>query len=59
VFLSGGSATKEMNGVAAHDLQQVNTLDSVGLAFGQIAAVAEVNEGLRASRATFDHRVDG
>jgi ureidoacrylate peracid hydrolase len=58
VFLSDGTATKEMNGVPAHDLQQA-TLASIGMVFGQIASVSEVDERLRTSLVTSDHRHDG
>lgn len=39
VFLSDGTATKEMNGVAAYDLHQA-TLASIGMVFGQIASIS-------------------
>ena len=48
VFLSDGTATKEMNGVAADDLQRA-TLASLGMVFAQIAATGEVDSRLRAS----------
>jgi ureidoacrylate peracid hydrolase len=48
VFLSDGTATKEMNGVAADDLQQA-TLASLGMVFAQIATTEEVDRKLRAS----------
>ncbi len=48
VFLSDGTATKEMNGVAADDLQQA-TLASLGMVFAQIATIDEVDRKLRAS----------
>jgi hypothetical protein len=47
-----------MNGVPAHDLQQA-TLASIGMVFGQIASVSEVDERLRTSLVTSDHRLDG
>jgi len=48
VFLSDGTATKDMNGVAATDLQRA-TLASVGMVFAQIATIDEVEGNLRAS----------
>jgi ureidoacrylate peracid hydrolase len=48
VFLSDGTATKEMNGVAADDLQQA-TLASLGMVFAQIATLDEVEGKLRPS----------
>lgn len=48
VFLSDGTATKEMNGVAADDLQQA-TLASLGMVFAQIATIDEVVGKLRES----------
>ena len=48
VFLSDGTATKEMNGVAADDLQHA-TLASLGMVFAQIATLDEVEGKLRAS----------
>jgi nicotinamidase-related amidase len=48
VFLSDGTATKEMNGVAASDLQRA-TLASVGMVFAQIATIDEVESKLSAS----------
>ena len=48
VFLSDGTATKEMNGVAADDLQRA-TLASLGMVFAQIATIDEVEGKLRAS----------
>jgi nicotinamidase-related amidase len=48
VFLSDGTATKEMNGVPADDLQQA-TLASLGMVFAQIATVDEAEGKLRAS----------
>jgi ureidoacrylate peracid hydrolase len=50
VFLSDGTATKEMNGVSAQDLQRA-TLASLGMVFAQIATVAQVSERLRAAAA--------
>ena len=47
-----------MNGVPAHDLQQA-TLASIGMVFGQIASVSEVDQRLRASLATSGHRPEG
>jgi ureidoacrylate peracid hydrolase len=41
VVLSDGTATKEMNGVSAHDLQKA-TLASLGMVFAQIATIDEV-----------------
>jgi ureidoacrylate peracid hydrolase len=48
VFLSDGTATKEMNGVPAHHLHQA-TLASIGMVFGQIASVSEVDNRLNTS----------
>jgi ureidoacrylate peracid hydrolase len=48
VFLSDGTATKEMNGVPAHDLQRA-TLASLGMVFAQIATINEVDDKLRTS----------
>jgi biuret amidohydrolase len=48
VVLSDGTATKEMNGVSAHDLQKA-TLASLGMVFTQIATIDEVANKLRAS----------
>ena len=47
VFLSDGTATKEMNGVAPADLQRA-TLASLGMVFAQIATIGEVEDKLRA-----------
>lgn len=47
-FLSDGTATKEMNGVAADELQRA-TLASLGMVFAQIATIDEVTEKVRAS----------
>lgn len=47
VVLSDGTATKEMNGVSAHDLQKA-TLASLGMVFAQIATIDEVVDKLRA-----------
>ncbi|MDQ3897763.1 MAG: cysteine hydrolase [Actinomycetota bacterium] len=47
-FLSDGTATKEMNGVAAEELQRA-TLASLGMVFAQIATIDEVTEKVRAS----------
>src|SRR3954453_1066032 len=43
VFLSDGTATKDMNGVSAQDLQRA-TVASIGMVFAQIATVADVTE---------------
>jgi len=51
VVLSDGTATKEMNGVSAHDLQKA-TLASLGMVFAQIATTDEVEDRLRASSVT-------
>ena len=51
VFLSDGTATREMNGVAAVDLQKA-TLASLGMVFAQIATTGEVEDKLRASSVT-------
>jgi nicotinamidase-related amidase len=48
VFLSDGTATREMNGVAAEDLEQA-TLASLGMVFAQIATLDEVEGRLNAS----------
>ena len=48
VFLSDGTATKEMNGVPAQELQRA-TLASLGMVFTQVAAVEEVTRQIRAS----------
>ena len=48
VVLSDGTATKEMNGVSADDLQKA-TLASLGMVFAEIATIAEVDDQLRAS----------
>lgn len=45
IFLSDGTATKEMNGVAADDLQRA-TLASLGMVFAQIATIDELLEKL-------------
>ncbi len=47
VVLSDGTATKEMNGVSAHDLQKA-TLASLGMVFAQIATIDAVVDKLRA-----------
>src|SRR5690349_21097442 len=47
VFVSDGTATTEMNGVSAQNLQRA-TLASLGMVFAQIATVDEVAEKLRA-----------
>lgn len=41
IFLSDGTATKEMNGVSAHELQR-STCASLGMVFAQIATIADV-----------------
>ena len=46
VFLSDGTATKEMNGVPAAELQRA-TLASLGMVFARIATVDEVITALR------------
>lgn len=46
LFLSDGTATKEMNGVAAEDLQRA-TCASVGMVFGLIATVDDVITALQ------------
>ena len=48
VFLSDGTATKEMNGVPAQDLQRA-TLASLGMVFAEIATVADVTERIEAA----------
>jgi ureidoacrylate peracid hydrolase len=48
VFLSDGTATKDMNGVSAQDLQRA-TLASIGMVFAQIATISEVGDKLRTS----------
>jgi biuret amidohydrolase len=48
VFLSDGTATKEMNGVPAKELQRA-TLASLGMVFTQVATVEEVTRQIRAS----------
>jgi ureidoacrylate peracid hydrolase len=50
VFLSDGTATKEMNGMSAQDLQRA-TLASLGMVFAQIATISDVSEKLRTSTA--------
>lgn len=47
-FLSDGTATKEMNGVPADELQRA-TLASLGMVFAQIASIDEVIEKMRTS----------
>jgi nicotinamidase-related amidase len=47
-FLSDGTATKEMNGVPADELQRA-TLASLGMVFAQIATTDEVMEKIRTS----------
>ena len=47
-FLRDGTATKEMNGVPADDLQRA-TLASLGMVFAQIANIDELMEKLRTS----------
>lgn len=51
VFLSDGTATKEMNGVSADDLQRA-TLASLGMVFAQISTIAEVTDKIRSSVTT-------
>lgn len=46
IFLSDGTATKEMNGVPAEELQRT-TLASLGMVFAQIATVEDVVERVR------------
>jgi len=46
VFLSDGTATKEMNGVPAAELQRA-TLASLGMVFARIATVDEVTTAMR------------
>ena len=46
VFLGDGTATKEMNGVSAAELQRA-TLASLGMVFAHIATVDEVTTALR------------
>lgn len=41
IFLSDGTATKEMNGVSAEELQR-STCASLGMVFARIATIAEV-----------------
>jgi ureidoacrylate peracid hydrolase len=48
VFLSDATATREMNGVPAHDLQRA-TLASLGMVFAQIATINDVRNKLRVS----------
>jgi hypothetical protein len=48
VFLSDGTATREMNGVAADDLQRA-TRASLGMVFAQIATINDVRDRLRAT----------
>lgn len=48
VFLSDGTATREMNGVSAHDLQRA-TLASLGMVFAQIATIDDVRDRLSAT----------
>jgi ureidoacrylate peracid hydrolase len=48
VFLSDGTATKEMNGVAPQDLQRA-TLASLGMVFAEIATVTDVSERIEAA----------
>ena len=45
-FLADGTATKEMGGVSAHDLQRA-TCASLGMVFAQIATVDEVIDKIR------------
>jgi ureidoacrylate peracid hydrolase len=48
VFLSDGTATKEMNGVSAEELQK-STLASLGMVFAQIATINQVVDGISAT----------
>ncbi len=48
VFLSDGTATKEMAGVSAEDLQRA-TCASLGMVFAQIATIDQVGEKLNAA----------
>ena len=48
VFLSDGTATSDMNGVPAEELQRA-TLASLGMVFAQLATVEEVTEQIQAS----------
>ena len=48
LFLSDGTATKEMNGVPADHLQRA-TLASLGMVFAQVTTIDEVMEKLRTS----------
>ena len=48
VFLSDGTATKEMNGVPPQDLQRA-TLASLGMVFAEIATVTDVSERIEAA----------
>ena len=48
LFLSDGTATKQMNGVPADHLQRA-TLASLGMVFAQITTIDEVMEKLRTS----------
>lgn len=48
VFLSDGTATREMNGVSAEELQRA-TLASLGTVFTQLASVQEVTRQIQAS----------
>ena len=45
VFLSDGTATKEMNGISAQDLQRA-TLASLAMVFAQIATISHVESRL-------------
>ena len=58
MFLSDGTATKEMNGSPAHDLQQAS-IASIGMVFGQVASVSEVQERLRTTSTASDHHLVG
>ena len=48
VFLSDGTATREMNGWPVQELQRA-TLASLGMVFTQLATVQEVTEQIQAS----------
>ncbi|MGV1010268.1 MAG: cysteine hydrolase family protein [Dermatophilaceae bacterium] len=50
LFLSDGTATRDMNGVSAHDLQQA-TLASLGMVFAQIITIDEVCDRLASASA--------
>jgi nicotinamidase-related amidase len=52
VFLGDGTATKDMLGVSAADLQRA-TCASIGMVFGRIATVEEVRHALLSAGAAF------